>query len=139
MLNDNFNKITNFTLQFDFNIHEAYTRDISNKFLKIIEKYPILWDQQHSNYWLPEKRTRVLYSIKEYMGKVGYSVSDYGLRSIIQRILRDHKAYKQEFAVCGRLDERKTLFLKKCKFLDGPQNGGGIINEAENDSDDVNL
>ncbi|XP_011182472.1 zinc finger protein 525 [Zeugodacus cucurbitae] len=120
---------------FNFNIHEAYTRDISNKFLKIIEKYPILWDQQHSNYWLPEKRTRVLFSIKEYMAKAGYTVSDYGLRSVIQRILRDHKAYKQELAVCGRLDEQKTLFLKKCKFLDGPQNGTGTTNEAENESD----
>ncbi|XP_036333411.1 zinc finger protein 678-like [Rhagoletis pomonella] len=119
---------------FNFNIHETYTRDISYKFLKILEKYPILWDQQHSSYWVPEKRTRVLYTIKQYMTKLGWSVSDYGLRSSIQRILRDHKGAKQELAVCGRVDDRKSLLLKKCRFLDGEKSVGNA-NEANNDSD----
>ncbi|XP_054747676.1 uncharacterized protein LOC129253356 isoform X1 [Anastrepha obliqua] len=120
---------------FNFNIHESYTRDVSYKFLRILEKYPILWDQQHSSYWVPEKRTRVLYTIKQYMAKMGYAVSDYGLRSVIQRIVRDHKAAKQELAVCGRLDERKSLLLKKCKFLDGQQKNVASVNEADNDTD----
>ncbi|CAD6995873.1 unnamed protein product [Ceratitis capitata] len=114
---------------------EAYTRNISLKFLKILEKYPILWDQQHPNYWAPEKRTRVLFGIKEYMSKMGYTISDYGVRSVIQRIVRDYKAYKQELAVVGRLDERKSMVLKKCKFLDGPQNSTDNTIEVKNDSD----
>lgn len=124
-------------LQFTFNLQEAYTRNISLKFLKILEKYPILWDQQHPNYWAPEKRTRVLFGIKEYMSKMGYTISDYGVRSVIQRIVRDYKAYKQELAVVGRLDERKSMVLKKCKFLDGPQNSTDNTIEVKNDSDAV--
>ncbi|XP_067644378.1 uncharacterized protein [Eurosta solidaginis] len=119
---------------FTFNLNESHTQKISNKFLKILHKYPILWDQQHANYWVPEKRTRVLYTIKQIMTKLGYTVSDYQLRSTIQRIVRDHKAAKQELAVCGFLNEEKALLLKKCKFLDGDKKDEG--NEGEQDDSD---